>query len=123
MTERLVLVTRCDLSPGYQSVQPAHALAEFMVTFPIVARRWHKNHKNLIVLAAPNELALVNLFKKVEEAGLKCVLFREPDIANEVTVIAIEPNDLTYRMTSSLPLALKNYAEVDRVPRDKVSEG
>lgn len=111
MTEKLVLVTRGDLLAGYQSVQPAHALAEFMVTYPTTARRWHKNHKNLVVVAAPNEEALVTLFKKAEELGLKTVLFKEPDIGNEATAVAIEPNELTYKLVSSLPLALKNYTE------------
>lgn len=111
MNERLVLVTRGDLSAGYQSVQPTHAAIQFIFTFPTVSRRWYKNHKNIATLAAPSELALVNLFKKAEEAGLKCVIFKEPDIGNEVTAIAIEPHELTYKLTSSLPLALKNYAE------------
>lgn len=123
MPERLVLVTRGDLIPGYQSVQPAHALAEFMVTFPTVSRRWHKNHKNLVVLAAPNELALIDLFKKAEEKGLKCVLFKEPDIGNETTAIAIEPHELTYKLTSNLPLALKKYAEVQILSNQNLSGG
>lgn len=122
MSHRLVLVTRGDLMPGYQSVQPAHALAEFMVTFPTVSRRWYKNHKNLVVLAAPSELALINLFKKAEELRLKCVIFKEPDIGNEVTAIAIEPNELTYRLTSSLPLALRNYEEVQNLRNQVLSE-
>lgn len=105
----MVLVTRRDLSPGYQSVQPAHALAEFATVYPKIFGHWHKEHKNLIILSVANELALLDLFKQAQDRGIKGVLFREPDIDDEATAIALEPSDETYRLTSSLPLALKEY--------------
>lgn len=114
----MVLVTRRDLSPGYQAVQPAHALAEFAIKYPKTFKNWQVNQKNLVVLSAANELALTDLFKKAEQAGLKCVLFKEPDIGNESTAIAIEPHELTYKLTSSIPLTLK-----EMVDNRKVSGG
>jgi len=34
-------------------------------------------------------------------------VFLEPDIGNQLTAIALEPTDKSYRLTSNLPLALK----------------
>lgn len=105
----MVLVTRKDLLPGYQAVQPAHALARFATKFPGCFRRWENYHKNLVILAVRNEKELTALLDKAEEKRIRCVEFKEPDIGNEMTAIALEPCDETYRMTSSLPLALKGY--------------
>lgn len=105
----MVLVTRRDLTPGYQAVQPAHALAEFAIKFPKTFKHWQVNHKNLVVLSTSNELALNDLFMKAQAAKIKCVLFKEPDIGNESTAIALEPCEATYKLTSSIPLALKEY--------------
>lgn len=64
-----------------------------------------------MVLSTSNELALMDLYNKSVQAGIKCVLFKEPDIGNESTAIAMEPHELTYRLTSSIPLALKHTEE------------
>ena len=103
----MVLVTRMDIKAGYQAVQPAHALAEFATVYPKIFGHWHKNHKNLVILAAENESALIDLFKRSRELDIRSVMFREPDLNDEVTAIALEPGDKTYKLTSTLPLALK----------------
>jgi hypothetical protein len=95
-------------------VQPAHALAEFAVKFPKTFKNWQINHKNLIVLATSNQLALNDLFIKATEARIKCTIFKEPDIGNEATAIALEPCEATYRLTSSIPLALKENMQEGR---------
>lgn len=105
----MVLVTRQDLTPGYQAVQPAHALAEFAIKFPKTFKNWQVNQKNLVVLSTTNELALNDLFIKAQELKIKSVIFHEPDIGNEATAIALEPCEATYKLTSSIPLALKGY--------------
>jgi len=103
----MVLITRRDLTPGYQAVQPAHALAEFAIKYPKTFKNWQLNQKNLVVLSIANELALTDLFQKALALGVKCVAFKEPDIGNETTALAMEPCEATYRLTSSIPLALK----------------
>lgn len=105
----MVLVTRGDLIPGYQAVQPAHALARFAVKFPGAFKRWENFHKNLVILAVRNEKELRSLLDKAEERRIRCVEFKEPDIGNEMTAIALEPGVETYKITSCLPLALKGY--------------
>lgn len=103
----MVLITRADLSSGYQVVQPAHALAEFAITYPRKFKDWMEVGKNLVVLSTTNEKQLLKLADQFEEKGLDYVLFREPDIGNKATAIAVEPNEEAYKLTSQLPLTLK----------------
>ncbi|HNP06582.1 MAG TPA: peptidyl-tRNA hydrolase [Cyclobacteriaceae bacterium] len=107
-----MLVTRRDLTPGYQAVQPAHALSEFAIKYPKTFKNWQVNQKNLVILSVANELALGDLFQKAKENNVKAVMFKEPDIGNELTAITLEPCEQTYKLTSSLPLALKEYSDM-----------
>jgi len=112
VTNRLVLITRSDLIPGYQAVQPLHVMADFAIKFPSTFRRWYKDHKNIVLVSVPNELALTDLFRRAQDAKLKSEIFREPDIGNEHTAVIIEPHELAYKLISSFPLTLKNYGRV-----------
>lgn len=104
---KLILVTRKDLSPGYQSVQPAHALAQFAVDYRNSFEDWQKNHKNLIVLAVEGERELLDMWLRAKASKVECSGFTEPDIDNELTAIALGPSETAYKMTSNLPLALR----------------
>lgn len=75
----------------------------------------------LAVLSTQDENSLKQLIKKAEEKGIKVSIFREPDINNAITAIALEPSDATRRMTSSLPLALKefNFFGIDKNTKRK----
>jgi len=61
-----------------------------------------------------NEERLFLCLEKFKYYGLKTTEFREPDIENQLTAIAIEPGELTRKLTKKLPLALKeiNYEKV-----------
>ena len=102
-----MIVTRQDLSPGYQCVQPAHALAQFATEHLQTFREWHDNHKNLIVLATDDEESLTDLWILAKAKGIATSVFREPDIGNEVTAIAFAPGKKTEKLLSNIPLALK----------------
>ena len=102
------------MSAGYQSVQPAHALAQFAIEHKDIFQNWQTNHKNLIVLSVEDENELTMLLLRARSEGLKISAFLEPDINNELTAIAMEPHEETYAMTSHLPLALKDYTRKDR---------
>jgi hypothetical protein len=45
------------------------------------------------------------------QKGIYMSKFYEPDLANELTAIAIEPSSRARRVVSSLPLLLKNCRE------------
>lgn len=96
------------MSPGYQSVQPSHALAQFAVEHHDIFIDWQRNHKNLIVLVTDSEDTLTDLWIKARSLGISVSGFLEPDVGNQLTAIALEPSPLTYKLTGNLPLALKD---------------
>jgi len=105
-TAKLFLVTRADLPPGQQAVQPAHALSEFMEDHPDTYRIWFKASNYLAVLAAQNEDELKGLLAQARDRGLSCSAFHEPDRDDELTAIALGPGTSAKRLTRRLPLAL-----------------
>ena len=103
----MTVVTRRDLDPGYQLVQSAHAIANFVIYNPVEAKKWHEESNYIVSLSTENEQSLKNLISKLESKEITHVVFREPDIDNQITAVAIAPCDETRRLTSSFPLALK----------------
>jgi peptidyl-tRNA hydrolase len=103
----LYVITRQDLSPGYQATQAAHAALAFSVEHPGLTRRWHDESNYLIVLAAPDEPSLLALLQRAESQGLRTTLFTEPDLNDEATALVIEPGLAAERLCANLPLALR----------------
>jgi hypothetical protein len=103
--QRLTSITRLDLSEGYQSVQSAHALIDFIFEHPTRAGPWH-NSNYLEQRVCSNEKELRLLIRKCEELGLAYTVFREPDIGNQITAIAIEPSKETEKLVRKLPRLL-----------------
>lgn len=101
---KLYVVTRSDLPAGAQLAQSVHAAFAFSSFYPEVARTWHERSNNLVVLAVATEAALLAL---LDLAPAPAVAFREPDLAYQLTAIAIGPSDAAARLLSSLPLALR----------------
>ena len=123
MGKKLFLVTRADLPPGQQAVQAAHALAEFMIRHATESQRWHSGSNTLVMLAVPNEKALVKLFEKALPISKRvfpfkdplCSIFHEPDRNNEATAIALAPLLQFERLCQKLPLALADARAIREV--------
>jgi hypothetical protein len=88
-------------------VQAAHASIEFQHEHPQIAKQWNTHSKYLVFLTVENEKALYQLLDKIKFYDLKYTTFTEPDIGDQLTAIAIEPSERTQKLTSNLPLALK----------------
>ena len=58
-----------------------------------------------------NESELKQLIHKLQQSNLKYSVFRESDIDDQITAICIEPSDETRRLTSSMPLLLREYKQ------------
>ena len=67
-------------------------------------RGWHSDSNTLVLLAAPDELALSWLRADAASAGLRCAAFHEPDLDGALTALALEP--AAGRLVAHLPLAL-----------------
>lgn len=68
---------------------------------------WLDDSNFLVVVAVPNEHALLQLAQDALGRSIKHTLFREPDLDNEATSLALEPGMAAQRLCASLPLALK----------------
>jgi len=92
-----------------------------MFEYPEESKKWHNESNYLIYLSVQDENSLKQLISKAKEKGIKVSIFREPDIDNAITAIALEPSDATRRITSSLPLALKefNFFGIDKNTKRK----
>lgn len=107
MGDKLFLITRRDISPGYQAVQSCHALRQFTAEHPDVDLEWFNQSNYLALLSVADEVALMKLITKASDAGLRWSAFREPDVGGKITAIAIEPHPTAAQLCKNLPLALK----------------
>jgi peptidyl-tRNA hydrolase len=99
----LYLVTRADLAPGTQACQAAHAAFDFAVAFPDLTRAWHHASNTLVILAVRDELELAWLCQDAAAAGFRLARVHEPDLADALTAVGLEP--AAARLVRRLPLA------------------
>ena len=106
--DKLYVVTRQDISFGYQGVQAQHAIVEFCFQHPEIAKTWYENSNYLGFLSVANENELMALAEQAAANDIHVSVFREPDVDNEVTAIAIAPGPKSKKLVSKLELALKD---------------
>jgi len=87
---------RKDLNTGYAAVQAGHAVAEWLIEHP---EPWKNEY--LIYLSIPTELDIDKWAIKLEKKNLDFVVFREPDLGDEKTALAVVCDG---KMFSHLPL-------------------
>lgn len=104
--EKLILVTRKDLTPAQQAVQAAHALRAFVEEHPAEDARWFKQSNTLALLAVEDEPMLHQLWCEAVDSGVRVSGFMEPDLDGAITALALEPGAGARRLTRGLPLAL-----------------
>lgn len=102
----MVVITRSDISPGYQAVQSTHSVADFSYEYPEIFRKWKEDTNSIICLDVKNESELLKLYDKLK-GETQSVLFFEPDV-NEYTSMCIYGTHEIRKKLNSLPLLLKN---------------
>jgi peptidyl-tRNA hydrolase len=107
--DKLYLVTRRDLGPGYQAVQSCHVVHEFARCCPAPYNEWLGSSSYLALLSVSNEMELMRLLVKASDLGLRTAAWHEPDCAWEITAIAIEAHPFAASLCRKLPLALSEY--------------
>ncbi len=110
MGDKLYVVTRRDIPPGYQGVQSQHAAIQFAFDHAERGTEWFKNSNYLAWLSVEDEVELMRLITSAQDAGLRWSAFREPDVGGQITAIAIEPHPKTAELCRGLPLALRELA-------------
>ena len=81
-------------------------MREFSQQYPEIDQQWYSNSNYIALLSVENETALRWFIDRADMEGIKHAIFREPDIDNEITAIAMEPGKASKKICSSLPLAL-----------------
>jgi hypothetical protein len=100
MDEKLYVLVREDLPVAQQAVQAGHAVAEYLLRGP--SSSWPNG--TLVYLSVPDEERLNRWGVNLDFLGVPFVVFKEPDIGNEVTALAAVTND--ERVFRSLQLAM-----------------
>jgi Peptidyl-tRNA hydrolase PTH2 len=89
-------------------VQSIHAAMQFAFEHPEVNKVWYENSNYLGFLSVANENELMELAEQAVANDIHVSIFREPDVDNEVTAIAIAPGPKSKKLVSKLDLALKD---------------
>jgi hypothetical protein len=92
-SRRLYILVRKDLESSYRAVQAGHAVAEWLLHDH--AQTWRNS--TLIYLGVKDENSLVRWSEKLDMRSLKWVGFKEPDIGNELTALAVECDGKMFR--------------------------
>jgi hypothetical protein len=100
-------VVRQDLEPGMQLAQSCHACFAFAQEHFDATKQWMDVSNYICVLGIENEDGLKQLIMAAQEQGIKHSIFREDDIDNEITAIALEAGEKSKKLCSRLKLALK----------------
>lgn len=87
--------------------QSTHAAIQFGYEHPEIHNEWFKQSNYLCMLAANNEAELMKLIDKAVAQDIKFSIFREPDIDDQITAIALEPGCKSKKLCSNLRLALR----------------
>jgi len=103
---KMVIVTREDISPGYQLVQTAHGIANFAAEHPEAFLEWQRGTNTLVCVSTPDEASLEKLFNKLQPYGVPMTAFREPDIDNQMTSFCILGTELIRSKIRFLPPTL-----------------
>ena len=101
------MITRQDLEPGYQAVQSMHALRQFTAEHPEIDKMWFEQSNYLGLLSVADEQELNMLIEQATAHDINFSIFREPDVENQITAIALAPGQKSKKLCSKLPLALK----------------
>lgn len=107
--QKFTTVVRDDLSPGQQLVQTAHSIADFAVEHPAEFNAW-KHGSNYLCCLESGLDGILGLIERLKKLDIKHTIFREPDIGNEITAIAVEclPQIMHTKLFKNFKLAL-NY--------------
>lgn len=96
--KKLYVLIREDLkSMAYKSVQAGHGVAQYMLEHP--DDDWKNSY--LIYVTVKDEEQLEFWDFKLKDKGIKTSCFYEPDLNNEMTVLACRASD---KMLNKLPL-------------------
>ncbi|CAB4197008.1 Peptidyl-tRNA hydrolase, PTH2 [uncultured Caudovirales phage] len=88
--------------------QAVHAAFQFCLEHTDTTFSWMNNSNYICLLSANNEHELNMLLEKANLHNIKLSVFREPDIYNQITAIALAPGVKSKKLCNNLKLALRD---------------
>lgn len=73
---------------------------------------WLEASNFLVIVAVPDEQALLGLHDEALLRDIGFTLVQEPDLEDQATALALQPGKQTRRLCAQLPLALRQEAVV-----------
>ena len=102
--EKLFVVVRADLPPAQQAVQAIHAARQFAAEHPEQELSWFTGSNHLALLSVESEEDILRLASLASGRSIRLSVFREPDLGNSITAVALEPK--AKALCRAIPLAL-----------------
>lgn len=102
--DKLIVITRRDLSIGLQCAQAGHGIVEFCLKYPELTKEWHDKSNYIVILAVDNEAKLISIIYKAQVRGIRCAQFNEPDLKGAVTAVVLEPGLDSRKLSSNIKL-------------------
>lgn len=96
------------MSPQQQLAQSVHVSFEFAHQHLNETVQWMKESNTIVILNVESEIELYKLVQEAERKEIKYSIFREPDLVNQLTAIALEPSPKTKKLCKNLKLALSS---------------
>lgn len=90
-----------------QLAQSCHAALEFAKEFPEKIKEWMEISNYICCVSVSNEEEIHELIEKASTKDIRFSIFREPDLDDQITAIALEPSDKSRKLCSCLKLALR----------------
>ena len=87
--------------------QSCHVVFSFSQEHPNETKTWMNNSNYIAVLNSPDEDDLLLLIERAQLKGIKCSIFMEPDIGDQITAVALEPGSKSKKLCSNYKLALR----------------
>mgnify|MGYP001491070108 CR=1 FL=1 len=76
---------------------------------------WYKRSEYIGFLSVKDLSSLERLCSRLDQLDIRYSRFHEPDLDNVLTAIVVEPTEKAARYLSDIPLAMKEYAQPQRV--------
>jgi hypothetical protein len=86
--------------------QTAHCAFQFAQDYPQITSQWIRQSNYICILEVENEAVLSNLIEGAAEQDIRFSIFREPDIDNQITAVALMPGPQSKKLCRGLKLAL-----------------
>ena len=100
---RLYVVTRRDLEPTAQAILSCRALTQFHCDYPRVGRQWIAKRGHLVVLAVPDEVALVVLLQNARQQNIKASPHHAASLRTQLVAVALESSPRAKKLVARIP--------------------